>query len=182
LIASTLAQCKNLPVDEQSDVTIATSAHINRKNNVKSSSSSDPEDVSTVNIVITAAKPRQEDNLHPSGTGSGIRPMHKATPYHASQQQSSADSVIVDVPLAVAASKAESTRTSNLNQNIRYAGRQHGEAEIFYQAEAEKHRLEASRLTKMALQRRGVDGTVGTMIMDAEGHLRFEMRVSQVHQ
>jgi hypothetical protein len=182
LIASTLAQCKNLSADGQSYVTIATSAHLDRKNNVKLSSSSDSEDVSAVTVTVTAAKPRRADDFRAPGTGSGTRPMHKATPYHASQQQSSADPVVVDAPFAIAASKGESTRTSNLNQNIRYAGRQHEAAEIFHQAEAEKHRLEASRLTKMFRQQRGVDGTVGSMIMDAEGYLHFEMRVSQAHQ
>lgn len=257
LIASTLAQCKNLS-SEQAHVTIATSAHISRKNNITSSASSSPEDVSAVNITITAAKPRQEDDFRASRTGSGIRPMHKATPYHASPQQSSADSVIVDVPLAVTASKGESTRTFNVNHNIRYSNayedygrtessaqtiaqvpssadvhgvlssssapanptsvvsspylesnaiprsfpatsrhrhecfwsldkiaiavRQHEEAENFHQAEAEKHRLEAFRLTKVALERRGVDGTVGSYLVAPGGEIGFEMRVRQLDQ
>jgi hypothetical protein len=122
LIASTLAQCKNLSSDGSSDVTIATSAHIDRKNTIKSSSSSDTEEVSAVTITLTAAKPQQEIALRVAGTGSVIHPLHKATPFDTSQHGSPADPVIVTYPVTLAEGKVNVTKTFNyMNYNIRYS-------------------------------------------------------------
>jgi hypothetical protein len=127
LIASTLALCKNSPSDGFHHITIATSAHVDRKNTVKSSSSSDTEDVSAVTITLTAAKPQQEIALRVSGTGSVIHPLHKATPFDTSQQQSSAEPVIVSYPAALADGKVNVTRTFNsINQNSRYSAAYEG--------------------------------------------------------
>jgi hypothetical protein len=127
LIASTLALCKNSPSDGFHHITIATSAHVDRKNTVKSSSSSDTEDVSAVTITLTAAKPQQEIALRVSGTGSVIHPLHKATPFDTSQQQSSAEPVIVSYPAALASGKVNVTKTFNsINQNSRYSAAYEG--------------------------------------------------------
>jgi hypothetical protein len=254
LIASTLAQCKNLSSNGQTYVTIATSAHLDRKNNTKSSSSSDSEDVSAVTVTITAAKPQDGYALRVSGKRSGIIPMHEATPFDGFQQESAANPVIVPGPLAIAADKVNSTKTFDFNQYIRYSAaygasvptsrphivprvassanihgvsssssvaanptsvasspqqensiiippytppitrhlhecfwsleqigavmRAHEQVETSSRVEAYKHSSEAFRLTKVALRRRGVDGTVGTMVMKGRD-LHFEMRVRQ---